>query len=627
MGSLANLVPSDAAARACAALEEVADDGLLPYLLPYVLEIHGPGSRASVMRDPDTRAARAKKRSTGVFYTPPDVAEYMVRTALLDHSLPHSGFRCLDPACGTGVFLRAVLAYAAKDQTDLFLFAATSLYGVDISPHAVEAACFVLLHDVMKRSGPGKVPPWSIWHSLRLNIAIADSTSLIQGGQQESVLDADRNRIREDLISGRIPVAPESNCLGSLDRGGPLFGQGMPLHKLFPEVAEGFEFLVCNPPYAPIGLSGGQGLLSAEYECLASGARPNDDLYPLFVEMAWRLTRPGSSAAALVLPLSIAYHRGHQYVACRRAMRNKGGILRFAFFDREPHALFGEDVKTRNAILFRRETTDDPPRGTRAIVFTTRLQKWTSRSRKRLFGSIAFAALSSPDLCAGVPKVAGVDEACALSILMRRTHRLADIWLAADSCLPVEAFNESQEPLVYVAGTAYNFLNVFRPHEHDFGHKDTMSQSAVARLRFSDEETAQMVFAILSSRIVFWWWHVHGDGFHVPRRFLEEVPFDNGSFTREQRKHLSTMGASLWPQLQLHRVVSVNGGRHTIAYRPVACDEAREAIDRILVSVAGIQESFSEVLGRFVRDVVVVDDNDDRRAQLWSRGLRSGAGV
>jgi hypothetical protein len=51
-------------------------------LLPYVLESHGPGSRLSVMRDPATKAARITKKRAGVFYTPPDVATFIVRSAM-----------------------------------------------------------------------------------------------------------------------------------------------------------------------------------------------------------------------------------------------------------------------------------------------------------------------------------------------------------------------------------------------------------------------------------------------------------------------------------------------------------------------------------------------------------------
>lgn len=76
-------LPSGAALdRAEEALRFRGDADAYRQLLPYVLDPHGPGSRLSVMRDPATEASRGRKRAEGVFYTPADVAEYMVEGCL-----------------------------------------------------------------------------------------------------------------------------------------------------------------------------------------------------------------------------------------------------------------------------------------------------------------------------------------------------------------------------------------------------------------------------------------------------------------------------------------------------------------------------------------------------------------
>src|ERR1700693_2175107 len=77
-----------------------------PYLLPYLLDHHGPGSRRDVLRDPRRSSVRERKKSEGIFYTPRDVAEYMTAWVLQDSAAP----TVLDPACGTGVFLLSVAA-------------------------------------------------------------------------------------------------------------------------------------------------------------------------------------------------------------------------------------------------------------------------------------------------------------------------------------------------------------------------------------------------------------------------------------------------------------------------------------------------------------------------------------
>src|SRR5690606_10623571 len=111
-----------------------------------------------------------------------------------------------------------------------------------------------------------------------------------------------------------------------------------------------------NPPYATIGPRDDSVALEQRFASLLPGNVSRSDYFPLFVEMMWRLARPGSSASGMVVPLSLAYSSRAQMSATRRAIMRSGGRWRFAFFDREPHALFGEEVKTRNTIVLRSES-------------------------------------------------------------------------------------------------------------------------------------------------------------------------------------------------------------------------------------------------------------------------------
>jgi hypothetical protein len=169
---------------------------------------------------------------------------------------------------------------------------------------------------------------------------------------------------------------------------------------------------------------------------------------------------------------------------------------------------------------------------------------------------------------------------------------------------------------VFVGGTAYNFLNVFREHQCRPKRTAILSTSGVTAIELENEDDAWQVMAILSSRLVFWWWHVHCDGFHVPRWFIEGIPFDKCSFSAAQRALLTTCGRRLWSRLQDHQIGSVNGGRLSIAYRPLRCEEERDDIDHILIEASGIERRFAVGLRRFVRQVVVVDETDGRRSAM-----------
>ncbi len=230
-----------------------------------------------------------------------------------------------------------------------------------------------------------------------------------------------------------------SALLGSLNR------VGVSMQDLFPMVTQGFNVLVGNPPYAALGERHDCEELADRFCSLSETKNiSRANFYPLFIEMMWRFLSPKNSAAALVTPLSIAFHSGRLYANCRRAMSFAGGRWQFAFFDREPHALFGEEVKTRNAILFRFEDVETPKRGQLAEIETGPLRKWTSRTRRALFESISFTSLGAFSITRGIPKLSGEGQAAIFCLLQRGTMRLTDWGLRASTCRPETAIGEQK---------------------------------------------------------------------------------------------------------------------------------------------------------------------------------------
>jgi len=103
------------------------------------------------------------------------------------------------------------------------------------------------------------------------------------------------------------------------------------------------------------------------------------------------------------------------------------------------------------------------------------------------------------------------------------------------------------------------------------------------------------------------------------------MPFGSGSFSDSQLDGLRQLGADLWRDLQAHQVVSVNKGKTSFAFRPLACEALRDRIDTILIQAAGLPKSFEEHLRSFVRRVVVVDETDGRRERAMEYFVREGA--
>jgi hypothetical protein len=562
---------------------QVSVDSEFFELLPYILEEHGPGSRYSVMKDPSTAPARRSKKENGVFYTPCDVADYMVRRSWSLFPQNPTTVKWLDPACGTGVFLLAAVRRArqALCGSDLFEFVRNCLFGCDISEHALDAAAFVLLRE----TGCGGLHPLEAWKTIRSNFRKIDALTI------ESA-----HKTRND---GELFAADER--LG-------------PLEKVFPSCAGGFQFIVGNPPYSELPKSARAALTSSfeTVRCTAGKARAN--AYPVFIEQSLRLLNNDAGVVCLVTPLSLAYNTEMQYVICRRLIQQAKGTWDFAFFDREPHALFGEEVKTRNAILF--FTREIPTAHSRVRINTGPLRKWTSRTRVKLFEKIQFTPLPLKfSIELGIPKLEGGGQVAVFEQLKSNPARFRN-WGRHLTCSPQLAFSRKDRADVFIGGTAYNFLNVYRPLSDFPSGSITLTASKVHCVRFETEEEAAAAYAIMNSRLVFWMWSVLGDGFHVQSNFIKSFPIDLSCISAMELQQLAHLGAKLWEKVQGERLISVNGGRTTIGFRPLHFNRTRDEIDKIVLTCLHLREEFAAELRSHVKNTVLVDENDSSRNHL-----------
>lgn len=562
--SVCSLIPEDAQ-RCARALMGGSNPEALAQLLPYVLDPHGPGSRLSVMRQAETREARARKRAEGVFYTPADVAEYMAGLVLPSTSKTKPP-TLLDLACGTGVFLRAALrrltpSFPNIAKSDLALAA---LHGVDVDPTALNSAAFVLLHDCWTQS---TATPVELWRSLRANFLWADALTL------DAEQDAASCRQPKDAAVPRLSLA---------------------VH--LPALTGGADVVLGNPPYADIGPRDDFAVLAGLFETVAATPTPKADLYPVFVEQMIRLSAP-MTVGSLVLPLSVACNTGTQFVALRRLIARTPGTWRFAFFDRQPHALFGEDVKTRNAIA----TWGRGPGDTSASVLTGPLRKWRAPERATMLSRISFTPLSLP-IVRGIPKVSGRVQAEAFATVSGRTLRLSSIVQAYRRRAPAGSHGQ---PTVFVGATAYNFLNVSR------GVATLVAPEGLAptshhphALDCASKRDADAVLAVLASGIAFWWWHARDDGFHVSRSTLEELPVGVDILAGPDGDALALIGAEIWAAAKDTPVVSNNSGKASFAFPPSRYAAARADADRVLRRALGLSSAFDVELKHFLHDVI-----------------------
>ena len=428
----------------------------------------------------------------------------------------------------------------------------------------------MLLADIWVDEPAQQKKPAEVWRRLRLNLGCIDT-------------------LRIDAANARLAPGDAAEDIG----------ERISISRLFPELEGGPAVIVGNPPYANLGDRPDLGELGRVFKTLAVKPHASAEIYLAFIEQMTRLASKEESAGALVLPLSIGCNIGPQFVTTRMVIQETAGHWRFAFFDREPHALFGEDVKTRNAILFWSRNESD----TNAVLASGPLRKWRGGSRAAMFNSIRFTELDG-DIRAGIPKVDGACQATALHTLSARRDHLEQ------AVRRVERLNLADAPkaddrMVFVGPTAYNFLNVFlRPPPNVLDEGVAFSEHPLHALQCASAEDALVVFGILTSHLAYWWWHTHGDGFHVSRRFISEFPFGMNVLSGDRADRICESGAALWSAIGSNPIISLNRGRTSLAYSPNGHDDVRRRADEALVDVAGLDDGFVNELQQFTAHTV-----------------------
>jgi hypothetical protein len=428
------------------------------------------------------------------------------------------------------------------------------LHGCDVAPQACDFAAFTVLSLVT--DAPSR--PIDMWRRIRANFVALDATRTEHDGGDD---------LRGLLGLGEAPLR-----------------------------------LICNPPYA----SAGNGATLAD-------GHPTRALYLPFVEMAWLVAGGPRDAASLVVPLALGANRSEDHRRCRTAMVQAGGSWTFLFFDRQPHALFGEEAKTRATIAIRR------PGPLPADVRTSGLLKWTSRQRASIFSEERATPLPRLSIGRLIPKLGSPAEGQLYAALepyrIRAGLRPEPVKAAARDIVGSQLSRD-----VFVAGTAYNFLNVFRNYPDHLSWRGTLSASGIHRLACARDEEADAVTAILCSRLAFWLWHVECDGFHVPAWFLSELPLLNLVLEPSPAKRLAEMGRQAWAGVQQDVHCAVNRGRLTFAFRPSGIGALRTEIDRVLLGLIGADPALAEMLAQFEIRVVSIDGSVRRAPQLTNAG-------
>lgn len=358
----------------------------------------------------------------------------------------------------------------------------------------------------------------------------------------------------------------------------------------------GFDVIIGNPPYAEIPKDLGRLLLRKTFKTALERWSRDEDLYTLVVERSLKLLKAHSGKYGMILPLSVAFSTKRPFVVLRDVLASEKGLWLWSHFDRIPSALFGNDVRTRCTIALLARSTQ----AQRFNAATTALLRWNAEFRDCLFKTLRFSQLDL-DISAGIPKVASQVQADVLKAVFKVKSPLAiDLTHSIPFNDLASVAPKFPQPCVYVGGTAYNWFPVWRDiPETTNMDGDPSLPARTAGFRFSSEDDANIVFALLCSSMGYWWWAVASDAFNLKKWLLERFPVSLLLIPADARKPLAKLGENLRRELKKNYVYKDNKGRIGNFFLP-ACEEETLAIDTFLGSaVPQLSAAFFEDIRNF----------------------------
>ena len=507
-----------------------------PNLINYALEAleYDVEAYFNVKASRGIRSANSKKKGNGIYYTPLDVVNFIV-SQCIDSVLPFVDKpSILDCSCGSGVFLIQSLHYLESKQNPE--------HNLDVSMRILERYIWgVDISQAAVDCCKTAILQYYLDHYENAAAYLDEIWSVID----KSIFRGDAIYLQELLDQNQI----------------------LPSH---------FDCIVGNPPYVT--------------------KSKESNLFIPFVNNLIHYSS-GCSCSALIMPLSICYSQGREFMRLRNKIQEDGATWTFMNYDRSPDSLFGDQVKTRNTILFRNNTKPT------ANIFTTNLQRWTSANRSSLFTNYSLCNLSGISISMCVPKISSVIEKAGYECISSNFSKLSSLF----------ACNGSGFPLI-VNGTAYNWLCAYDhiPPSTDENGKPYMS-GTTRIYHLPNQESRDFCIAMLSNRIAYWFWSVIGDGFHFNASFLSDFKVGKDTFTEPQYTELCQLGRAYSEQIKKHPTVSYNAGKKIVNYSHREAMDIVVGIEKIIIDALNLSDHFASHIEQWYLKQIHCNRNNEKR--------------
>ncbi len=344
---------------------------------------------------------RTLRKKGGIFYTPPDISEFVTRNALTAYLLDQMGIDWpanADPPAFSQAILRAT-----KSQRDLAILTLKDVKILDPACGAgalLVAACKILLEFsqlLQSKEDPENFNQKS--NIVNRNIYGVDLLEENVRSTEQALVKwvigtTNSEQERSGKLSIKNHICRGHALLGWLgdDSEQEMVNQNLfpfPWVREFPSIMNegGFDLIVANPPYGNL-LTGAETPFLGTFETLHTR-----EIAAVFLERFFQLSRKGAQFG-LIIANSIAINAST--ALAREIVRRHMTACRMVLFGTRPGRLF-PDAEIRAMLFFGKKDCPSEHSET-GIIYTTDARKFFQRERASILGDLHYESTSGIEL-------------------------------------------------------------------------------------------------------------------------------------------------------------------------------------------------------------------------------------
>jgi len=348
----------------------------------------------------------------------------------------------------------------------------------------------------------------------------------------------------------------------------------------------GFDVIIGNPPYIR------STKLKSDYTVFNYETETCPDIYAWILERVTLLSIQ-TGRNGMIIPLSLGFSKDFDKI--RKVIYKTNSNNWFSSFGRVPAALFSHDVRVRNIIHIGYKSNN------KKHQFTSRLYRWFEKYRTVLVDTLTYAEYQ-PELWKNkIPKVNTQNLVDAFEKLLQKTPKTIQHYIAP----------QKTDFKINFKKTAYNWMNFCKKLPPCFDNNGNLiSHTQFDEISLLNANEKDLFINILNGKIIFLFWMIIGDDFHVAKWMFLDFPFDMNIIPASEVNKLNLLSIELEKEMNQNVQFKLNAGKKVGNYNLAKCRNVTDKSDFIFSKYLGFKNVWEDI-ELYYEQVVKTDFTDD----------------